>query len=359
MPFIENAWYVAALAREVPPATPLARTLLGRPCVLIRDGDGAVGMLDDRCPHRFAPLSRGQVVDGAIACPYHGLRFDNTGSCVHNPHGNGRIPAGARVRSYPVLERHGAVWFWPGDPEDADPALLPDWPFLDARTHVTRHGYLETAASYLLSVDNLLDLSHFQFLHPGTLGSDAVAQAPARVRYDGDSVQVQREIRHESLQAFVAEAFGLAPGATVTRRLDVTWQPPSSLTIDVAVRQEGDAEAPWRGAPSAHWLTPRTETTSHYFFAFGLPRGMGDAAEALVRHAVDGLMVPFEQEDLPMLAAQQQAMGNSDFWSLRPALLPVDAGALRARRIVERLLRDECAARAPVPGAATSAAVGS
>ena len=345
MPFIENAWYVAALSRELPPATPFARTLLGRACVLVRDGAGVVGVLDDRCPHRFAPLSRGQVVDGALACPYHGLRFANDGRCVHNPHGNGRIPAGARVRSYPALERHGAVWFWPGDPERADGALLPEWPFLDERTHVTRHGYLETAASYLLSADNLLDLSHFQFLHPQTLGSDAVAQAPAQVRYDGDRVLVQREIPRETLQPFVAEAFGLAPGATVTRRLDVAWQPPAVLTIDVAIRPDGEPGAPWRGAPSAHWLTPRTETTAHYFFAFGLPRGMGEAAEALVRHAVDGLMQPFEHEDLPMLAAQQQAMGDADFWSLGPALLPVDAGAVRARRIVERLLREERAAQ--------------
>lgn len=345
MPFIENAWYVAALSREVPAAAPFARTLLGRACVLVRGTGGAVGVLDDRCPHRFAPLSRGRVVDGAIACPYHGLRFANDGQCVHNPHGNGRIPAGARVRSYPAVERHGAIWFWPGDPGWADPALLPDWPFLDEGTHVTCHGYLETAASYLLSVDNLLDLSHFQFLHPQTLGSDCVAQAPAHVRYDHDRVEVQREIRQERLQPFVAEAFGLPCDGVVTRRLDVAWQPPSLLTIDVSVRPDGDAGAPWRGAPSAHWLTPRTETTAHYFFAFGLPRSMGEVAEALVHHAVDGLMQPFEHEDLPMLAAQQQAMGDADFWSLQPALLPVDAGALRARRIVERLLRDERAAR--------------
>ena len=343
--WLRNAWYVAGFADEFTTGRPLARTLLGEPLVFFRGEGGALAALADRCPHRFAPLSRGQVVDGALACPYHGLRFASDGRCVHNPHGNGRIPAGARVRSYPALERHGAIWFWPGDPARADAALLPEWTFLDERTHVTRHGYLETAASYLLSADNLLDLSHFQFLHPQTLGSDAVAQAPAQVRYDGDRVLVQREIPQETLQPFVAEAFGLAPGATVTRRLDVAWQPPAVLTIDVAIRPDGEPGAPWRGAPSAHWLTPRTETTAHYFFAFGLPRGMGDAAEALVRHAVDGLMQPFEHEDLPMLAAQQQAMGDADFWSLGPALLPVDAGAVRARRIVERLLREERAAQ--------------
>jgi vanillate O-demethylase monooxygenase subunit len=349
MPFIENAWYAAALSREIVADVPLGRILLGRACVLLRQPDGRVAMLEDRCPHRFAPLSQGRVVDGAIACPYHGLRFAADGRCVHNPHGSGRIPDQARVRAWPTLERHGAVWFWPGDPDDADPGLLPDWPFLDERTHVTRHGYLQTAAGYQLSVDNLLDLSHFQFLHPQTLGSEAIAQAPAHVSYDGERhVRVRREIARETLQPFVADAFGLPQGATVTRRLEVQWQPPSLLTIDVAVRPDGEPDAAWRGAPSAHWITPRTETTAHYFFAFGLPLSAGEFAAELVRYAVDGLIQPFEREDLPMLAAQQRAMGEAELWSLQPVMLPIDAGALRARRIVERLLREEQDARAGV-----------
>jgi vanillate O-demethylase monooxygenase subunit len=72
---------------------------------------------------------------------------------------------------------------------------------------------------------------------------------------------------------------------------------------------------------------------------------MGEAGRELVRYAVDGLMKPFEQEDLPMLEAQQRNLGDSDFWSLQPALLSLDAGAIRARRVMERLIAEERAAR--------------
>jgi vanillate O-demethylase monooxygenase subunit len=341
MPFIENAWYVAALSTEVLAAEPFARRLLDRPIVMFRDAQGRPAVLDDRCPHRFAPLSRGQVADGVVTCRYHGLRFGGDGHCVGNPHGDGRVPAGARVRSYPSVERYGAIWFWPGDPGRADPALLPALPFLDPETSVTQHGYLETAAHYMLSAENLLDLSHFQFLHPYTLGSSEVAGSSVETESEGDHVRVKREIHNEKLQSFVADAFGIPRGERVTRRLDVHWQPPALLQIDVSIRQEGTPADQARAAPSAHWLTPRTQTSAHYFFAFGLPRSLGALGEKLVRFAISGLMLPFEREDLPMLAAQQEAIGEADFWSLKPALLPMDAGAIKARRIVERLVREE------------------
>ena len=41
-----------------------------------------------------------EIRGDAIECPYHGLRFDRTGQCVHNPHGDGRIPSAARVTRY-------------------------------------------------------------------------------------------------------------------------------------------------------------------------------------------------------------------------------------------------------------------
>ena len=61
----------------------------------IRDAGGEAVALADRCPHRFAPLSRGRVVDDTLECPYHGLRFGAHGHCVFNPHGDGRVPARA------------------------------------------------------------------------------------------------------------------------------------------------------------------------------------------------------------------------------------------------------------------------
>lgn len=341
MSFLLNTWYVAAFAHEVRGDAPLARTLLGRPVVLYRNAEGRAFALEDRCAHRFAPLSRGRVADGAIECPYHGLRFDGDGRCVHSPHGDGRVPSQAQVRAYPVLERFGAIWFWPGDAARADAALLPSFAFVDPDANLTHHGYLKTRAHYQLSADNLLDLSHFQFLHPDTLGSEAIAQGDVETAGSDTAVLVRRSTFDETLQPFVADGFGVPPGMRVDRWMDVKWMPPGLLMIVVGVTGAGIPREAGRIAPSAHWLTPETERTTHYFFAFGLPNSMGDAGRELVRYAVDGLMKPFELEDLPMLEAQQNNLGDADFWSAQPALLPIDQGAIRARRIMERLIASE------------------
>jgi len=86
MSFLRNAWYVAAWSMEIE-EKPVARTILDEPVVMYRTANGEVAALVDACPHRFAPLSMGRLTNDQIRCPYHGLVFDTSGACVHNPHG--------------------------------------------------------------------------------------------------------------------------------------------------------------------------------------------------------------------------------------------------------------------------------
>lgn len=76
--------------------------------VLFRTEQGILAALQDRCPHRFAPLSMGSVHGATVQCAYHGLRFGADGVCEHNPHGE--IPPQARVRSYAVREEGGDIF---------------------------------------------------------------------------------------------------------------------------------------------------------------------------------------------------------------------------------------------------------
>jgi vanillate O-demethylase monooxygenase subunit len=55
------------------------------------------------------------------------------------------------------------------------------------------------------------------------------------------------------------------------------------------------------------------------------------------------LLGVFASEDKPMVEGQQQLMGTTDLWSLRPLLLAGDAGAVRVRRMLERLIKEEAA----------------
>ena len=83
--YLRNAWYFAAWSDELGDGGVTGRTILKEPVVFYRQGNGEVVALEDRCAHRFAPLSMGHIVGGnRIQCPYHGLEYDKTGACVLN-----------------------------------------------------------------------------------------------------------------------------------------------------------------------------------------------------------------------------------------------------------------------------------
>ena len=126
--YLRNCWYVAGWADELG-ESPQAKTFLDEPVALFRDADGIAHAIAGRCPHRFAPLGHGQVVDGALQCPYHGLRFDGAGACVFNPHESGVVPR-VSVPVYPLAERHNLLWIWMGEADRADEAMIPDFAWL-------------------------------------------------------------------------------------------------------------------------------------------------------------------------------------------------------------------------------------
>jgi vanillate O-demethylase monooxygenase subunit len=340
MEFLENAWYMAGWSHELRCDKLLSRTLLNRALVLFRDLQGTARALHDQCPHRFAPLSLGEIrADGTVRCQYHGLVFDGNGRCVQNPHGDGRVPQAAAVRSYPLTERHGIAWVWMGPPQEADVSTLPDYGAIDeSLCHVARR-YLHVRANYQLESDNILDLSHVQFLHPGTLGSSAMATGTTEVEQSGHTVTYKRTVRGEALMPFLRSNFHIPEGELADRWLQVRWDPPSSLLQTVTIARSGRPAAEGRSILIPHLFSPETASTTHYWFASCFSRAdHPDGAERAERHAT-GLHVPFSTEDMPMLEAQQRRMGQRDFWSLKPILLPSDAAAVRARRVLEGLMR--------------------
>src|SRR5262249_13397883 len=152
--FIRNAWYIAAWADELK-QEPLARRICNEPVVLFRDHDGRPAALVDRCCHRSAPLSLGEVVSGGIQCGYHGLTFDGSGRCVAIP-GQSHISDSVRVRSYPLAEKNQFLWIWMGDAAQADAIRIVDFPYHDDKAHwPNKHDCYPIKANYMLMVDNL------------------------------------------------------------------------------------------------------------------------------------------------------------------------------------------------------------
>lgn len=350
MTFLENCWYVAAWDHEVAAGQVLGRTLLGQTIALYRTEHGDAHALFDRCPHRFAPLSKGKVCGQSLACGYHGLEFNPSGACSRNPHGNGAIPPSAKVRSYPLVERHSLLWIWMGDPDRADPATIPEFQSLDPADNFVGKDYLLARAHYQLEVDNIMDLSHIDYLHQSSLGGEGNSDAVVEVVQEGDRVWSRRLARNERLSPELEKRNGLAPGTRVDRWLDVRWDPPGVMELRVGYVPAGTPDPRSHGKERVfvHLFTPQTHTTTHYWFGSSVPRALFPTGEAMMAEMIPFLRKPFETEDLPMLEAQQIAMGDAEFWSLKPILLVGDAGAVRARRVQDALIDRERKSRADV-----------
>ncbi len=151
--YLRNGWYCAGWASDLSHA-PIGRRMLGEQVMVYRAESGEPVALEGRCPHRFAPLHLGTIELDRVACPYHGLVFDRSGACVHNPHGD--IPRKRSSGPTPVVERSGVIWVWMGDPAKADPDLIIDSGFVVDPGFATVLGYLNVAAHYQMVIDNLL-----------------------------------------------------------------------------------------------------------------------------------------------------------------------------------------------------------
>ncbi len=155
-----NRWYMIARSADVKDR-PLGREVWKQRVVLFRTSSGAVHALEDVCAHRLVRLSHGRMVGDQIECNYHGWRFDAAGRCSHIPHlASKPVLPNCAVKSFPVLERYGFVWIYPGDPRRADdtaPMAMSEWDDLNEIHSIAR---LTCRAHFSYLVENLMDMYH-------------------------------------------------------------------------------------------------------------------------------------------------------------------------------------------------------
>ena len=328
--YLKNCWYQAAWLEELDDGR-LARTLLDTPLLLFRDGDGISALLD-RCPHRFAPLSAGKLCEGVVECGYHGLAFDGSGRCVHNPHGP--ISSVMRVRTFPAIVRHHAVWVWFGDDERADPALIPDLSYIDSTPETARIlMHMPTAANYQLLTDNIMDLSHADYLHRNTLGG-VITGAKARQFERGKGLVA--EWTNSACDAPPLFQSRIPSPSKADYWIEVEWQAPAIMTLANTIVSAGQVPSEEDLTQSLHNMTPETATSTHYFMCSTRRENLDDVA--LTQSLKKALDQAFNGEDKPMIEAQQKRMGDAEFWSLKPILLKGDAAGVRVRRQLAELI---------------------
>ncbi len=168
----KHCWYPVAFLQDLPKNRPYSFSLYDEPFVLFRNQDGKLVCLIDRCPHRAAKLSDGQLIDGKIECLYHGWQFGSKGECLHIPQlsADAKIPANACVQSFTVLERQSIVWVWPGEPEAANEQYIPTLAALDKPGFVNTDFMLDLPYDQTYFVENVIDPAHVSISHHGTRG---------------------------------------------------------------------------------------------------------------------------------------------------------------------------------------------
>jgi vanillate O-demethylase monooxygenase subunit len=341
MTFLKNAWYVAAHAHELDNEL-VSRTICNQRVVMYRTSGGTVAALEDRCPHRFVPLSKGKRIGDSLQCGYHGLRFSASGKCDDAPNEGEQQKARICVRSFTAVERYAVIWLWLGPSALADPAQIPAFDFVsDAAHFAVARGYSHIKANYEILADNLLDLSHVHYLHPGIHDGANFSQFSNKVKVEGETVWSMLWRHNYRLDAARQKMMGLHADV-VEGRGHSRWNSPGNLLVDTGYWEPEKTMEEGIASPSAHLLTPETEFSTHYFWASG--RNFDIENIERTRITEKNMHRIFETQDGPMCEAQQAALGAStDFLTASPIILRADAAGVAARRINMRKRRAEAA----------------
>jgi len=342
MTFIKNIWYVAAWASELEADKPIGRAVIGEPIVLWHDSEGHLIAMEDRCPHRHAPLSMGRTRGDEIQCMYHGLTFSKEGRCVRVP-GTETIPPNTVVRQFPVVVRDDWVWVWLGDPDLADEDKIPQAFGLDNETYKGFPGsHIDYEANYELVNDNLTDLAHLDFVHETTLGAMTGriwSEDAPRVRQIEGGLQIERwlmnsidpqpgqpetwnEYRYMLPGFFLQEVFMYPPGTAERCSFE---RPPEDIQ---PVFARFDQQA----------VTPISETRTRYFFSAGVRRqflGGGPPADEVLK-TVNAAFA----EDHAMIEGQQRIWNLTDPATPK-AFIPNDKAPSLFRKMIARRLELE------------------
>ena len=295
-------------------------------------------LLEDACWHRQLPLSMGWLEGETLVCRYHGLGFDGKGQCTRMPSQDNLNPA-AKVRSYPALDRYRYVWVWPGDPALADPALVPDMHWNDDPEWAGDGKTLLAKCDYRLFVDNLMDLTHESFVHITSIGSKHVAETPMTTTHSGRTVTSTRWMLDIDAPPFWRAQLG-KPG-NVDRWQIIHFEAPCTIVLDVGVAPGRHRCAQWRPLAGRQW--PRAQF-DHAGDRHDLHVFLVDDAQLQTARPVADLAVARSQcQHLP--GGSGRGRGPAARSRERPDAplrnLNIDAGSMRARKIIDDMIASE------------------
>lgn len=332
-----NCWWVAAFSDEVTQAL-LGRWICDTPVLLYRREDGTPVAIENRCPHRSAPLHLGCRRGDNVECGYHGFTFAPDGSCVRVPSMTTPPPA-LRIRAFPVIEDRPFLWVYVGDPERIDEVPLPtalDWAHDDA--FAIEYGRIDIAANYMLLKENVLDLTHFGYVHAQSFKiTDWVD--PPRLTGSGDTCGYHQSFTRSPLPPVFAEPLGVPAGTPYDRENYGSFVSPSLQVAAVDLIDPDSKQVTGRFRVS-HATTPIDETSMYYFWVGGRDHGTSPEEMKALRALTE---LGFAEDEAMIEAVQAMQSRDPRQTGQLEKSVKADGPGVQARRIVARWMERETA----------------
>ncbi len=291
-----NYWYPVGWGNQLKPGHVTRVMIWHQEVAIYRTLDGQLFALDNYCPHKGVALHLGKVIGENLACRYHGWEFNQAGECVNIPY----FPAGqklpcAKVRSFPVQEKYGLMWIFPGNPALATLIHPPEVPEYGQPGWLDVSVSAKFAAHFSICNENSMDVFH-GFLHENLQGwFDPVL---IKLKETENSVTADYQV---SYKGRMAKLLGLTDQATqvTTRVASVQYRYPHYYST-------------LQGVSSLYlmrWPVNATESRSFalFFFKLDLPQWLLSALKPLVRSPLRRFMLHrFLAQDIQMMESEQQ-----------------------------------------------------
>jgi phenylpropionate dioxygenase-like ring-hydroxylating dioxygenase large terminal subunit len=196
MQALRRCWQPVARIEDLE-AGPQRSVLLGQALAVFLTESGRPAVVSDRCAHRGASLSMGEVVAEGIQCPYHGWEWDGAGgTCTRIPSlaNQAQIPPRARIPAFPARAHLGLIWTVLEEPLGEPPSV--PW-FKPSPSRWAVGPPFEVPVSFGVTIENFRDVAHFAFVHKATLGAVSEVVEPLNPVRNGTEVTMRREMRAE------------------------------------------------------------------------------------------------------------------------------------------------------------------
>ena len=244
-----------------------------------------------------------------------------------------------KVKTYPVEEKYGFIWIWMGEKEPNYDALHNYEPLVSGHENSVGYTYMNMPVNYELIIDNVMDLSHIDYLHGEIITTRGqLSPVTPKIQQGPQSINARWEWCQQPAMMIFAN-FLPRPEDSAAHYFDITWRPPANVQLTVGAVQDGKSFDEAINQYDLHTVTPETETRTHYFFATRRNHIEEDAEYNEMK--IKGMHDAFWDEDEPVVRAVQEEMGTKDFWSLDPVLMSNDIASVKVRRLLQKIMKEE------------------